>query len=72
MIVDTKPLAQITQEAIQLLYRELGVVNTVRFLRQFTLGYGDYTQERDELFADMTLTELAAAIKRTSPEPPAP
>jgi hypothetical protein len=26
----------------------------MRFISQFTTGYGDYTQEREELFAGMT------------------
>jgi hypothetical protein len=64
MISETKPLAVITQEAIQLLYRELGVINTVRFLRQFTTGYGNYTEEREELFANLTLGDLLNDIKR--------
>jgi len=41
-----------------LLYRELGVVDAVRFLRQFTTRHGDYTQERDALFADKRLEEI--------------
>jgi transposase-like protein len=40
------------------LYREIGIVNTVRFINQFTTGYGDYTQERQELFAGMTLEDI--------------
>jgi hypothetical protein len=64
MVTDTRPLAEITHEALQILYRELGIVNTVRFLNQFTTGYGDYTAERDEMFADTTLQELVAQIKQ--------
>ena len=64
MAVQTKPLAEITQEAITLLYRQLGVVNTIRFINQFTLGYGDYTAEREELFGDKTLDEIVAEIKQ--------
>ena len=63
MMLETKPLNQITHEAIQVLYQEIGVVNTVRFLNQFTLGYGDYTAERDTLFADLTLDDILNAIK---------
>ena len=63
MILETKPLNQITHEAIQVLYQEIGVVNTVRFLNQFTLGYGDYTAERDALFADLTLDDILTEIK---------
>ena len=63
MMLETKPLNQITHEAIQVLYQEIGVVNTVRFLNQFTLGYGDYTAERDALFADLTLDDILTEIK---------
>ena len=69
MIAETKPLAEITQDAIRILFREIGVVNTVRFLNQYTTGYGNYTEERRELFADQTLDELINEIKqrRTCP-----
>ena len=62
-MLETKPLNQITQEAIQVLYQKIGVVNTVRFLNQFTTGYGDYTVERDALFADMPLDDILTEIK---------
>jgi hypothetical protein len=64
MIVQTKPLSEVTQQAIALLMKEIGVVNTVRFLNQFTMGYGDYTAERDALFADLTLDDVLAAMKQ--------
>ena len=35
MIVSTKPLAEVTHEAIGILLREIGIVDTVRFLNQF-------------------------------------
>jgi hypothetical protein len=63
MNVQTKPLSEITQQAIDLLLKEMGIVNTIRFLNQFTTGYGDYTQEREALFKDLTLDELLAAMK---------
>lgn len=69
MPVETRPLAEITQEAIQLLYSELGVVDTVRFLRQFTLGYGNYTEEREQLFANMTLADIVADMERQQRNP---
>lgn len=64
MAVETRPLAEITTVALKVLYREIGIVNTVRFINQFTTGYGDYTQERQELFASMTLDDMVSAIKR--------
>ncbi|WP_322507567.1 hypothetical protein [Anaerolinea sp.] len=59
-----KPLAEINQQAIQLLYQELGVVNAVRFLRQFTTGFGDYTRERESLFAGKSLQEIVHEIEQ--------
>jgi hypothetical protein len=64
MSFETRTLVEVTQEAIQILYRELGVVDTVRFLRQFTLGFGNYTEEREQLFADMTLADIVADMQR--------
>lgn len=65
MTVILKPLAEINQRALQVLYKELGVVNAVRFLRQFTPGFGNYTQERDVLFAEKSLQEVIREIEET-------
>lgn len=64
MSVHAKPLTEITQQAIALLTKEIGIVDTVRFLNQFTTGYGDYTEEREALFADLTLDEILSALKQ--------
>ena len=54
---------EITQEALRVLYRELGLVNTVRFLNQFTAGFGDYTEERRTLIEDQTLDQALVNIR---------
>lgn len=64
MVVQTRPLAEVNQTAIRVLVREIGLVDTMRFVGQFTVGYGNYVEERDKLFGDMTLDEMIAAIKR--------
>jgi hypothetical protein len=64
MITDAKPLVEINQQAISLLYKELGVVDAVRFLNQFTQGYGNYTQEREALFANRSLEEIVSEIEK--------
>ena len=69
MIADTRPLAEITAQALRLLYQQMGVVNTIRFISQFTAGYGNYTEEREQLFGDMTLDDIVAAIKRKKSQP---
>jgi len=45
--------------------KEIGIVNTVRFLGQFTTGCGNYTEEPEELFADRTLDDLINETKRS-------
>ena len=64
MNFQAKPLSEITRYAIDLLSKEMGIVDTVRFLNQFTTGYGDYTEEREALFKDLTLDEILATIKK--------
>ena len=65
MNIQVKPLSEITQQAIELLAKELGIVATVRFLSQFTTGYGNYTEERESLFQELTLDQALAAMKKT-------
>ncbi|TAH51776.1 MAG: hypothetical protein EYC68_10480 [Chloroflexota bacterium] len=64
MITDVKPLIEINQQAIHLLYKELGVVDAVRFLKQFTQGYGNYTQEREVIFANKSLDDIVSEIEK--------
>lgn len=66
MNVQVKPLNEITKQAIELLSKEMGIVDTVRFLNQFTIGYGDYTEEREALFKDFTRDEILSAVKSAS------
>jgi hypothetical protein len=68
MNIQVQPLAELTQQAIEILYRELGVVATVRFLNQFTAGYGNYTKERESLFGELTMDQALAAVKRVPPQ----
>ena len=64
MIAEAVPLAELNQEVTRLLYQEIGVVNTVRFLRQFSTGFGNYVEEREAIFADTTLDQIVGEIKR--------
>ena len=62
--MELKSLAEVTRQAIRVLIQELGPVDTVRFVNQFTVGYGNYTEERQQLFAGMTLDDIVSEIKR--------
>ena len=66
MTVDMKPLSEVTQRAIEILCRELGAADTMRFINQFTNGAGDYTSDRDVLFAGVTLDQIIADIKQAN------
>ena len=64
-------LTEITEIAVRLLVEELGIVNTARFINQFTLGVGDSLAEKDRLFGSMTVAQLATVIRQTT-TPPSP
>ena len=68
MIAQTKSLNEITTEAIHILCKEIGLVNTIRFINQFTMGYGNYTQERDSLYNDLTFSDLVNKIRKMKTE----
>ena len=63
MKIETKPLMEINQQAFRVLYCELGVVDAVRFLRQFTVGFGDYTKDRETFFGGKGLREIVGEMK---------
>ncbi len=67
--IQRQSLNEISLEAIHILCHQLGIVNTLRFLSQFTTGFGNYTEERKELFKDVTLDEIVADIKQARNTP---
>lgn len=62
-MITERPLNELTRDVIRILYRELGVVETVRFLRQFAGGYGDYATEREALIGSKSLDEIVSEIE---------
>jgi hypothetical protein len=63
-MIEVKPLTEINQQAIRVLYKELGVVDTVRFLKQFTVGFGDFMKDREILFGSKTLDQIVNEIEQ--------
>ena len=57
-------LTELVTSTIQILCKEIGVVNTARFIDQFSTGYGNYVEERDAIIGDMTVDEIVEEIKR--------
>lgn len=66
MSIQVKSLNQITQQAIEILSKEIGVANTVRFINQFSMGYGNYTEEREDSFKDLTLDDILRRCRITN------
>lgn len=64
MTVEAKPLSEVTERAILILSREMGVADTMRFLRQFASGSGNYTEDRETLFRDCSLDDILAEVRR--------
>jgi len=55
-------LYQIRMEGWKALTERLGPSGAMRFMMQYDPGYGDYSQERHELFDSLTMDTLLAAI----------
>ena len=63
MSTETKPISEISRRATHILFKELGVVETIRFLNQFSVGQGDYTRERYQWLSDVNLKDAISQIK---------
>jgi hypothetical protein len=63
MKTQTKPMSEISRRATHILFKEMGVVDTVRFLNLFTIGQGDYTKEREKWLGDISLEDAISQIK---------
>lgn len=57
------PLSELTHRAVRLLAEHLGPSDTLRFFNQFTTGFGNYTEEREQLFQGLTLEDYLKSIR---------
>ena len=64
MPVQLKPMSEVNHQAIQLLSQQIGIVDTIRFVNQFTTGHGNYTEQREALFDSMTLEDIVESIEK--------
>jgi hypothetical protein len=60
---------QIRLEGWKALTERLGPAGAMRFMMQYDPGHGDYTNERQEIFADLDIEELLASVKRRDRRP---
>lgn len=64
MNTSVRTMEEITEQAIRLLSREMGVPDTMRFLSQFIVRSGDYTKDRHALLGDPSVEEFFAEARR--------
>lgn len=58
----------IHRAALEALRSELGLAGMVRFIHQFDKGSGDYTAERAQLQAGMTMEDVMTSIQKVRAE----
>lgn len=63
MNIETRPISEISRRATDILFKEMGVVDTIRFLNHFSVGRGDYTREREKWLGEITLDGAISQIK---------
>jgi hypothetical protein len=63
-------LYEIRMEGWKALTDRLGPAGAMRFMMQYDPGYGDYSKERHELFATVTMDEIAESITSAGEGPP--
>ena len=63
-------LYQIRMEGWKALTERLGPAGAMRFMMQYDPGRGNYSNERHEMFAAVTLDDLLDGIQRPNAEKP--
>jgi len=61
-MIDYRNPMMVRNAGVSALKKELGIVGTVYFLRQFNVGKGDYTAERDNLLREASPEEIVEGI----------
>ena len=61
--IDFRNTAFIRKAGMSALKKELGTVGATYFIRQFNLGQGDYTAEREKHLQDITLNEIIENVR---------
>ncbi len=56
-------MCEIISDAIHILTSQIGTANTARFINYFSVGFGDYTEDRKKLFDNYTVDDIAKEIE---------
>ena len=63
MAVDYNDPVAIRKIGIEVLSKELGPLGMALFIRQYDKGYGNYTEERNELFKNVTIEDIEQELE---------
>ncbi len=63
MNIEARPLSEVVGEAVRLLVAEIGPANTARVIGYFSVGYGNYTEERKQAFEGYTIDDIVREIR---------
>lgn len=63
MNLNVNPMFEVNKKATHILFQQMGVVDTIRFLNQFSLGSGNYTEERKQWLDNLTIEDIVSDIK---------
>ena len=64
--------AELRRRGLEVLVRELGYVDAMRFLLQYETGQGDYTRDRRQFLPSWTVEELIREADRHARPKPSP
>ncbi len=59
-----KTLNELNEEIVSFLTKKVGIVNTFKFINQFTKGQSNYTLQRREFFKDYSFEQIINEIKK--------
>ncbi len=59
---------EIQKTAFDVLHKQLGISNLIRFMQQYDKGYGNYTIDRDEWQNNYTVDSLFTEIEANKTE----
>ncbi len=57
---------EINKDAFEVLFRELGVSRTIRFVNQYSMWNSNYVEMKDEIFTGITVEDTVSEIKPRS------
>ena len=64
MAINFRNPVLVRKAGMSALKKELGTVDATYFIRQFSVGHGDYTVEREQLLQGITLDDIIKNVRK--------